>query len=457
MNKLLLKLVSVSLMFVISLLMVVMITYAWMTMTGAPEVAGIQISIGGTNTILIAPDIALTTDTGTVHYPGAFDETLDFSSASGYEYLRQVKGLTPYSTADGIHWFGSAYYDQSADGALFGQLLSLQQLPMDELLQNANIVNSDSQEDGCYVYLDFWVVSPTSCTLRIATGDVQSGSFVIDLKDVERKETADDNPIKFQLSESGQPVSASVRVGFLSNTEVLTNGSMEAYMRSRDFSAQYGCLRGIYQEPGESYQHTSRFTVFEPNGDLHGDIASYIYTESGVLSNRTFENGSYVLTRPIGLVDGVPAPVDISDILAVQTTSSWNLADNGQSDMIDQVFQSYLFGKLGQNLSERELFDDFYTGYLHYQYFSYLSAGSFITDTRELYRAADADGVVGKDILDQLDQSGATESVYITTLEKDVPQRIRMYVWIEGQDPDCVNDASGKNFAINLKLAGSNK
>ena len=40
-------------------------------------------------------------------------------------------------------------------------------------------------------------------------------------------------------------------------------------------------------------------------------------------------------------------------------------------------------------------------------------------------------------------------------LERNVPQRIRMYVWLEGQDVDCVREAALENFAIGIELAGS--
>ena len=56
-----------------------------------------------------------------------------------------------------------------------------------------------------------------------------------------------------------------------------------------------------------------------------------------------------------------------------------------------------------------------------------------------------------------LNQSGATEDVYLTQLTGGVPQRIRMYIWLEGQDVDCINSAAAGSFAISLELAGSNE
>ena len=51
--------------------------------------------------------------------------------------------------------------------------------------------------------------------------------------------------------------------------------------------------------------------------------------------------------------------------------------------------------------------------------------------------------------------ANATDDVYIVRLEKNVPQRIRMFVWMEGQDADCVNSAEASSFAFRIELAGS--
>ena len=39
-------------------------------------------------------------------------------------------------------------------------------------------------------------------------------------------------------------------------------------------------------------------------------------------------------------------------------------------------------------------------------------------------------------------------------LERNVPQRIRMFIWLEGQDVDCVDSVRSSNFAVNIELAG---
>ena len=67
------------------------------------------------------------------------------------------------------------------------------------------------------------------------------------------------------------------------------------------------------------------------------------------------------------------------------------------------------------------------------------------------------DGYLPAAEVENLLTSGATDDVYITELEKNAPQRIRMFIWLEGQDADCVASGAGATyFALNLELAGAN-
>ena len=55
----------------------------------------------------------------------------------------------------------------------------------------------------------------------------------------------------------------------------------------------------------------------------------------------------------------------------------------------------------------------------------------------------------------QLKTAGATDDVYIIELERNVPQRIRMFIWLEGQDVDCTNVTELSSLMLYLELAGS--
>ena len=57
----------------------------------------------------------------------------------------------------------------------------------------------------------------------------------------------------------------------------------------------------------------------------------------------------------------------------------------------------------------------------------------------------------------QTDASGGSaEDISIVKLEKNFPQRIRMFVGLEGQDADCVNSAADAGISINIEFAGGN-
>ena len=115
------KLLIAAVALLLSVIMVVTISYAWITLSTTPTAEGMQITIGGGYTIMVAPDLTATVDGQTVHYPGVFDSTLRFSQYEEYAYLSQVNALTPISTADGINWFASSYYGVSDPEVLSGQ------------------------------------------------------------------------------------------------------------------------------------------------------------------------------------------------------------------------------------------------------------------------------------------------------------------------------------------------
>ena len=130
------KLVSALVIFLISVLMLVMATYAWMTISGTPEIAGIAVNIGGSNTIRIAADISYEKDGNILHYPSYFVDKINFADLENYSYLKNVVGLSPYSTADGINWFSAAYSD--GKNGTSGSLLSPEMFVRDSTLKFAN-------------------------------------------------------------------------------------------------------------------------------------------------------------------------------------------------------------------------------------------------------------------------------------------------------------------------------
>lgn len=433
MRKVYFKLIALSLMLVISVSMVVAVSYAWVVMSTSPEVSGLQVTIGGGNTILVAPDLTKQVDGVIYHYPGSFDEKLNFSRHSSYDYLKEVESLMPVSTADGIHWFLPEYYDGTdplvQEGRVVaGQIKDISQFRLETDLTHANLLDAQEEEliQGSYVYLDFWVVSPgTNCTLRISVptleGDNSGGSFLLEQPE----------PENGGLTLRDSHAAAMFRVGFLANTNMLLDDSMLHYLNSPAYDPDHRSLRGYYAEPG-TYQggdDYNRFTIYEPNADYHPQMEAM--------------EGKYLVTNPVGLVEDQPGETSVLDRVTAQAKSSWTTLDNGQL-VIEQIFQSATLGK--ESLEPEALKDYFYDTYLQGQVEHFVEKGSFVRRSENLYDQF----LMAPDMM-----AGATDDVYIVKLERNIPQRIRMFVWLEGQDADCTNLTKGSGMMLNLEFAGS--
>ena len=432
------KLLAASLAVIISIVLIVTVTFAWTTLSTAPLAEGIQISIGGGNTILIAPNVEQTVGDSVCNYPGAFKDTLVFSQQSEYSYLKDLASLSPVSTSDGINFFIPSYYDITDDEvkngeAAVGELKDFNDFKVDSELLYANR-KKGADEGGHYIYLDFWVVSPGSdYTLRVARGDEKGGSYVIELPKVIKTDSG------YALQQTNNAFAASARIGFLANANSVQDASLSCYQSSRYYDSRYKKLLGIYSQKGAyAPQTNNRFTIYEPNGN-------YIVGS---------EKPGYVETKPLGFVEEQIAPVSVFDRLTVQLKNDWaTKSDNNIT--LDEMLAVSLSGKKVENVAHAESI--LYDTYLQGQFSPYVTRGSFVTKTGMLSEKCADDGEATELELASLETSGATEDVYITKLEKNVPQRIRMYVWIEGQDVDCIDSTQSGRFAISLELAASNQ
>lgn len=451
MRKIYIKLIAMSMALILSVTMVIMTSYAWLVLSGNPVATGIQVAVGGGNTILTAPDVVYQGGDGKrYHYPGRFSDKLNFGQQKNYSYLKNLGNLTPVSTSNGIDWFIPDYYSRNdpevlQGRALNGALKDISDFQIDSELKYANLDPSVEKEEkkiqeGSYVYLDFWVVSPGGdYELRVSTGEgtAKTGSFVIDLL---MPQPAGNS---YVLAQPAGSAAAAVRVGFLANDVMLQDDTMFYYQESDSFDSRFSMLRGVYQEPnsGTPYLDADRFTIYEPNGDYHP---------------ATGRTGIYQETKPLGLVDGRILEVPVSRNLTVQRHSTWAAAEKGTGTEIEQRFQSALISSLAPVLEQEELANLFYGTYLQGQFAPYVNKGKFFASTEDLYKYLNGEGIVKAESIEgNLLQAGATEDVHIIQLERNVPQRIRMFIWLEGQDADCVDSVDSSRFAVNIELAGS--
>ena len=408
--------------------MIVMSSYAWLTASTSPVAEGIQVAVGGGSTILLAPDLV---NNAGVHYPGAFGATLrldDLLDADAHS------GLTPVSTADGLNWYLPVYYTEDdlevrAGTAKAGDLKTYDQFLCDETLTHANLSAGDEKAaEGSYLYADFWVVSPGSrYELRVSTSNDASGagSYVVDLPQVVETE------VGFAMQTPEYPASESLRVGFLVNQNAAAE-SAAAYAGSGG-DQRYTTLRGDYRKAGEQVQPAfsyNTFHIYEPNGSSHLALG-----ETG-----------YIATYPLGRNDTSVTGIPVGGRLSVQMASQWE--ENKVNDLFtasvkqagDTATAADVQARLYKTLAGRS---------------DYVNKGQFIQNTGQLYTSMGEDHTVLRTTLEKMDKAGANESNSIVTLERNVPQRIRMFIWMEGQDADCVSGASVSGFAMRIELAGS--
>ena len=407
--------------------MIVMSSYAWLTASTSPVAEGIQVAVGGGSTILLAPDVV--NDAGK-HYPGAFGATLrldDLLNTGAYS------GLTPVSTANGLNWYLPAYYTEDdpevqAETAKAGDLKPYDQFLCDETLTHANLAAGDEKAaEGSYLYVDFWVVSPGSrYELRVSTSNDASGagSYVVDLPQVVETKNG------FAMQTPEYPASESLRVGFLVNQNASAESAVAYAANGGD--QRYTKLMGGYQKVGEQVQPASynTFHIYEPNGSSH---------------SAQGETG-YIATYPLGRNDTSVTGIPVGGRLSVQMASQWE--ENTVKDLFtvsvqqagDTATAADVQARLYKTLAGRS---------------DYVNKGQFIQNTGKLYENLGQDHTVLQATLDQMAKAGANESNSIVTLERNVPQRIRMFIWLEGQDADCVSGASVSGFAMRIELAGS--
>lgn len=375
-------------------IMVTSVSYAWLVLSASPEVQGISVGIGGGTTILIAPDVTGTDAYGnTFHRPGTFSATLNLSQNDAYSRISEDGSLLPVSTLDGIHWFTQAY-DQYGDPAGF-----------------------TPAEDG-WLAFDLWLVSPGSeYEVRVSTDkNTRKGSYLVELPDVVERDS-DGQPegegFPYALNDTSGLFAATARVGFLANTQSALDQDMRDYMNSADYDNRYWKLQGRYDADADT--NGMRFTIYEPNGTLHSGEA----------------DGTYLATQPLN-ADGQPTEIP-DGMLSVQQTSVLD------KELLEAPMISALANHTA--LSAGKATDILYREYLQSQVDSYLSTGLFYK-----YASDMAQGT-----------AGASEDAVIVTLHKNVPQRIRVFLWLEGQDPDCraMGQIAASDLALKIELAGA--
>lgn len=454
------KLISITVMMIISLCLMTVSSYAYLVLSSSPAVSGVSVTVGGSDTIKLAKNITKELETGEIiNIPGYFDDTLSLEIAD------DLKALQPVSTTDGLTWFIPQNIQNKTYTYTPGMLSEEEkgqdtekEFIYDAQLEYGNLpADAETEAKGSYIYYDFWVVSPSrDCVLRVSTGN-NEGSYVISAPTVIKEGET------YSLNLESNNAASYARVGFLVNEEVQTdNAVMEQYVSQPQYNEAYKKLKGIYAAKGEqaSVDSNTKFTVYEPNCDWH-PVQTGLGLNTGIgQMTAEMSNGDYIFTYPLHKIGNIHILGDLKYSVTAQRTPQWTTVDG--EPFIYRQFEYFLefMGDSIDDYTEEEILNKFCNSWMNGYYGKYLTMGKFVTKTSELYAAArtaqNLQEYIPQSELQTLGSSGATEDVDIVYLERNVPQRIRMFVYLEGQDVDCISSNSVKDLIVHLELAGGN-
>ncbi len=421
------KLIAAVLSMAVAVALLVSATMAWFTISTAPEIGGMQVSIYSTRTLLLSSD-------GT-----NYEQYLNLS-----QKFTDLAPLHPVSTADGLHWFLPAY-DQ-----LTGALEDTEQFIMDDALTYGNVssLGADGSEltgyeqiaqnsRGYYVYADFWLMTEEEYGARVrltvpsmvTDSDVASGiygSYVL-----AKPALGTDSHGNYVLASEGRNAETTMRVGFLVNP-----------------TQTAGANGGMTADPHYNNEYEGNtFYIYEPNADRRSDSGKPLADDDGEVdyiagyqfNSATYLDGNYFATQPIGVTsDGAGgttyAPVDLDpERLLIQKASAWNAESTVDKLLHERALDSGdVAFPMGGFLNGEQIYDGLQDD---------SHAGSGIENAGRILNVSAA----------ATDIAGSTP---IITLKPGEPVKVRLFVWIEGQDVDCWNDIAAGSFLVNLELAG---
>ncbi len=403
----------------IAAVILVAASFAWFTLSTDPEIRGLTL------TMATADFLYVSTDGSNWH------QSADLSNEFKY-YVE----LRPVSTYDGLNWFLPEYNE-------FGELLPILEFTLDDTLEHANVYAyktdasgnpipssplegielMEAQAKGYYVYTDFFLMTGEDiCDVRLSkpknlevlqdweVAQGFYGSYAI-ANLIEN----DEGDLEVSVLLAGE---SALRMGFL---------PLKVGDAALDDDGNI-----IYEYSDVNEEDDYRFVIYEPNSDMRSSDdkpgSTEIYVIDYTFDSATYQDGNYIRTDPLALIAGNEQdPYQLKEIeperLIIQRKSTWkNLSDFNPGELTDDIENARVS--------------------------RYVNMGEFVSDSASVYGE---DRIVD---LGSIAQGNASDTVVVKLL-KNRPLKIRLFVWIEGQDVDCWNDISADRFLVNLEFGGT--
>ena len=475
---------------VVSIIVLVMATFAWFVLSTTPEIKGMNFHVKAEQAIQVSQD------------GKNFSYSEDLS-----DKFNDVGALVPASTVDGLNWF-VCKYDMSGNvlqgqDDTFGTQFQYMRFPNggnvpnstnsgktedNTSAQDANVSGSEETANKdtkqCYyIYTDIWLK-----TMDEKGVDVYL-SVPNDVSDYKQEDTENTHYGSYVMS-------------YHTNKTTTTDTDTTNGENGQDASIQLvqggseTCARVGFQVLGtekdaeikSSSVTTDQFYIYEPNADRRSEadktseeynadqyVAGFkakVFFQNG---GSTGANGSYIPTYPIKLNDNDEVKDSNENILSDSsfnqvakalpstdydnTVRKWSIDGQGKNDTIGYkgydgsisifpskqlIAQKSSTWKNNNTVTAKSL-DSTMLG----------SMGKFL-ETSALYDNNKKLGNTSSDYtcVEVENMNRDSSSVSITTLEKNKPVKVRLFFWIEGQDVDCWNDIADTDFLVNLEFVG---
>lgn len=438
-------------------------TLSWYTLSVNPEIKGLKANMSGSGLI----------------YVNTTNDKDTYSFSKELNIKDDIAGLKPISTVDGINWFICKY-------DLQGNILSSSKASSSGITQynylkfpyGGNVTKSDEKsylnnaidnnrnldylDFGYYVYTDVYLINYTEdCDVYLSApsnthlDDIEyeesehAGTFI-------KSYTVDENN-NITLIEGG--TSSSIRIGFKNLGSVLPVNLAEDLTPNK-YSGEV---------ENENLYYTDivmdDFIILEPNADERSNIndedcSPDIYVDGfnlKILKDNNESLEGYIQTYPIKLkdtsvnsanniivtsdrnqmrskfrtIDGSTSRLN-ENTLITQSKATWNTDVEVTSNLTSSNIANMGTFRNGSEFYEHESIEN--NDYTLQSYGNGYLSSKFENDNSE-------------------NEENNIASIPITHLTEGIPNKIRIYIWIEGQDIDCWNNIVDNHFLVNIEFA----
>ena len=405
------KLIVTAAALIIALCLVGMGTYAWMTMSTQGEVTGLGFSFSGTGDEWPF-EISLTGAEDSFHKEISIADL--FTTGGGFM-------LRPISTFDGVNWY-SARYDAMGNVSGYKDVdLALVSNIHREDEVDPELAAFDDVTSGKINYLiwkDIWVRTND----KKAAGGANGYAYELKLNNP-RLTNLDENETEFgsyvlpaprkntttgawYIDDADKNALKCLRVGFLVFKEGAASAENNSSMNAADVDNFF-----IYEPFADERAEGAAFdqnVIYTKTADGNLNVQQYTGIATGIQDTLlpTEENGSIILTSAAITNAAVGGP---NNRTIRQLSSSWNNASLAALS-IDEKYNSRYLGEIGHFLS--------------------LDGGEDVTGYEGI------------------------QTPPMGVIRYGQPRRVRVFIWLEGQDVDCWNHIWGNSMVANIEFRG---